>query len=126
MEMILIFWLFSHRLLDFTSIASKRVASTSAAAKVNGIVKPKKPVKKTPKEDEVAKFLENSVDTEKLIETEEEKSEDENASPIVTEEQFLKEQNDILKEQLLEDSSDSDMVDDDSDMEVVNGKLSPG
>lgn len=106
------------RLLDLSSLDSKRIASTHAAAKVNGVVEPKKPVKKAPKEDEVGKFLANSDDTEKTAESEEEKSEQEE----FTEEHFLKEQNALFKNQLLQDSSESEADSDDSDRRA-NGEF---
>lgn len=108
-----------YRLLDLKSLDNKRVASTHSAAKVNGIVELKKPNKKASKEDELSKFLaRNSDDTEKTVESEEEKSDAEE----VTEEQFLKEQNEMLKEQLLQDSSESDGDFNDSDSDRrING-----
>lgn len=83
-----------------------------AATRSNGKVEPKKPVKKVPKEDELAKFLANSDDTDlSKVESEDEKFEREE----YTEEQYLKEQNEKLKMQLLEDSSNSEPNYDDSD-----------
>lgn len=98
--------------MDFSSLGSKRIASTHAAAKVNGIVEPKKPEpkKKPPKEDGLQKILNDSLeDGEKPAESEEEKSEQ---IEEYTEEHFLKEQNDQCKEQLLL-TSDSEMGSDD-------------
>lgn len=112
--------LFIFRLCDLTSLTAKRaapsnVAPSTVAPKVNGVVESKKPAKKVNKEDELDKFLANSDDTDKPIESDDEKSEREE----ITEEQFLKEQNEMLKEQLLQDSSESEM---DSDSEQqVNG-----
>ncbi|XP_031623434.1 transcriptional regulator ATRX-like isoform X3 [Contarinia nasturtii] len=106
------------KLLDFTSIENKRIASTNAAAKVNGIVVPKKlePKTKASKENAVENFLANSTDTDKPIESDDEKSEHEE----YTDEHYLKEQNQMFKDQLLQDSSDSEM-NSDSDQRV-NGK----
>lgn len=102
------------RLCDLKSLTNKRTAPTAVAPKLNGVVEPKKPTKKAAKEDEMAKFLANSDDTDKPIESDDEKSDREE----ITEEQFLKEQNRMLKEQLLEDS-DSEL---DSDSErPING-----
>lgn len=85
------------------------------------MVDPKKTTKKAPKEDAVAKFLANSDDTENLPESEDEKPEREE----YTEEQYLQEQNLKYKQQLLEDSSESEPNYDDSDNDAVemNGKL---
>lgn len=110
------------RLLDFSSIASKRIASTSAAAKVNGIVEPKKlePKKKPPKEDELEKILADSLDTEQMGgDSEEEKVEREE----YTEEHFLKEQNEQYKEQLLQ-TSESELGSDEDGR--VNGNYLKG
>lgn len=106
---------FLYRLLDFSTLASKRITSTHSAAKVNGIVEPKKPEpkKKPPKEDGLEKILAESLDTEKMGESEEEESNHEEYG----EEHFLKKQNEQYKEQLLL-TSDSEM---DSDSENVNG-----
>lgn len=105
------------KLCDLTSLTSKRIASIQAATKVNGIVEPKKPPKKTSKEDEVSKFLANvSTERDKTAESEEERSEHEE----YTEDHFLAEQNMMLKEQLLQDSSDSDA---NSDSDQLNGKI---
>lgn len=108
-----------YRLLDLSSLDNKRVASTHSAVKVNGVGELKRPNKKVPKEDELSKFLaRNSDDTEKTAESEEEKSDTEE----ITEEQFLKEQNEMLKEQLLQDSSESDGDFNDSDSDHrING-----
>lgn len=97
--------------MDIKSLDNKRNAPTNAAAKVNGVVESKKPLKKAPKEDEVSTFLaKNSDDTEKAVESEDETSDHEE----ITEEQFLKEQNELHKAQLLRDSSeDSDESDSD-------------
>lgn len=112
------------KLLDFKSIENKRVASTNAEAKLNGIVQAAKKAFKKPaeKEDELAKFLEKNTDD--TMESEEENSE----QPVqpkakYTEEQYLKDQNEKLKEQLLQSSSDSDdSMDDSDDMDDrVNG-----
>lgn len=116
------------RLLDFKSIENKRATSTNASeAKLNGIVQSaKKSFKKQPKEDELAKFLEkNTDDTEKTAESDEENSEQPIQKPKYTEEQYLKDQNAKLKEQLLQSSSDSeDNMDDSDDIDDrVNGKL---
>lgn len=102
--------------MDFSSIGSKRIASTPQTVKLNGIVEPKKPEpkKKLPKEDGLEKFLADSLeDNEKPIESDEEKSE---KIEEYTEEHFLKEQNEQCREQLLL-TSDSDM-DSDTDQRV--------
>lgn len=95
------------RLLDFKSIESKRIASTAAAAKLNGIVEPKKPEpkKKPPKEDGLEKILADSLDTEQMGGDSDEEKED---GEEYTEEHFLKEQNEQYKEQLLL-TSDSEL-----------------
>lgn len=108
---------FLFRLLDFSTLATKRIASTHSAAKVNGIVELKKPEpkKKPPKEDGLEKILAESLDTEKVGESEEEELDHEDDG----EEHFLKKQNEQYKEQLLL-TSESEM---DSDSERVNGTL---
>lgn len=77
-------------------------------------------MKKVPKEDPVAKILANSDDTENQIESDTEKSEHEE---YITEEQYLKEQNLLLKEQMLQDSSESEHLDSDSDEQLNGGFL---
>lgn len=103
--------------MDLSTLEAKRITSTHAAAKVNGVVELKKPVKKASKSDELSKFLANSEEgTEPQAESDEEKSDREE----FTEEQFLKERNLMLKEQLLQDSSDSEQNESDSD-DRING-----
>lgn len=104
--------------MDLTSIESRRIPSTHAAARVNGVVDPRKPVKKLPKEDPVGKFLANSNDTENAVESDTEKSEHEE---YITEEQYIKEQNLMLKEQMLQDSSESEHSGSDSDRHLNGG-----
>lgn len=101
--------------MDFSSIESKRIASTHAAAKVNGVVQPKtiESKVKVPKEDLVKKFLNTDNESDHPIESNEEYSDHEE----FTEENSLKGHNLLYKNQLLEDSSDSEL---DSD-ERVNG-----
>lgn len=109
------------RLCDLTTCKRGPQPSVTALARGHGIVDSKKTTKKAPKEDEVAKFLANSDDTEIPIESEDEKSEREE----YTEEQYLQEQNEKYKQQLLEDSSESEPNYDDSDNDEVemNGTL---
>lgn len=84
-----------------------------AAARSNGAVELKKPSKKRAKEDEVAKFLANSDDSEQpKVQSDDETLEDKD---LDIEAEYLKEQNLKHKMQLLEDSSESEQNYDDSD-----------
>lgn len=100
-----------------------------AEARVNGIVQAaKKSFKKAEKEDEMAKFLANSDDIEKMVESdEEENTEQPQDKKKYTEEEYLKVQNLKLKEQLLQSSSESadnfDGSDNDDDDDRVNGNI---
>lgn len=104
--------------------------TTGADTRINGIVQAaKKAFKKSiqaEKEDKLAKFLEkNTDDTEKTVESDEENSEQPQIKEKYTEEQYLKEQNLKLKQQLLQSSSDSADNSDNSynDDDQVNGKM---
>lgn len=113
--------------MDIKSIENRRAAPCVAEARVNGIVQAaKKSFKKAEKEDEMAKFLANSDDIEKMVESdEEENTEQPQDKKKYTEEEYLKVQNLKLKEQLLQSSSESADNFDDSDIEEdrVNGNM---
>lgn len=114
--------------MNFKSFGSRRIASSSSTAQVNGVVQPPKAaIKKPEKEDTVSKFLaKNTDDTEKAMASEgdtSESEEKEKEKDTKTEEQYLKEENLKLKAQFLQSSSDSEETTDDSDDDGVNGSV---
>lgn len=114
----------SFRLLDFSSLGVKRKISltNNAPSKVNGIDEPKKTSKKQKKDDDLDAILRGphgeSDDSDGSSDSEDDK---------ITEEQYLKQHNLNLKNQLLADTSsdseyDSELNgDDDGDRPVMNG-----
>lgn len=118
-----------YRLLDFSSLGIKRKLPTNrpldpdhGSTVSNHVTAAKKPAAKPTKEDELSKILasgfENSMDS-----SDEEKEESDAEDNIITEEQYLKEQNDALKKEMLLDSSSESVASDEDydDLRRANG-----
>lgn len=88
----------------------------STKEKPNGVPETvKKPTAKPPKEDELMKIMKKPDDSEQLPSND---SDEHSENDEITEEQFLRERNEFLKEQLLQDSSEEDsFVESESDMD---------
>lgn len=115
--------IFPLRLLDFSSLGVKRKISpnNNAPSKVNGIDEPKKMSKKQKKDDDLDAILCRSHGGS---DDSDDSSNSENDE--ITEEQYLKQHNLNLKNQLLADTSsdseyDSELNDDDGDRPIMNG-----
>lgn len=96
---------------------------TSSKEKPNGVAEPaKKPTTKPPKEDELMKILKRPDTMEELPAND---SDEHSEYGEKTEEQFIHERNEFLKQQLLQDSSEEDSFAE-SESEVENFDSSNG